>query len=104
MSGRHLRICVSAGTSGRLGCGVRGGTELLSEIRRRQTTEVTWRVSGAQCLGGCSDGPNAVVEPDNIWYEALQVDDAGQLIAHCQSGVQHVGKLATREPSEDGED
>jgi (2Fe-2S) ferredoxin len=103
MHHRHLRVCVAVGTSGRPGCGTRGGTELLGELRRRQSSEITWRVSGVDCLGGCSDGPNAMIEPDQVWYEALSIDDADRLIAHCEDGELHVGKMATRELL-DGED
>jgi (2Fe-2S) ferredoxin len=97
---RQLRICIATGTSGRPGCGVRGGRELLSAVCSQRTDRMTWRVSGVECLGGCSDGPNAVIEPDQIWYEELNAADAQGLIAHCENGQLYVGKLATRDQNQ----
>jgi (2Fe-2S) ferredoxin len=83
---RHLFVCIHLGTSGRPGCGVRGGVELLHTIRlAKQPTEL--RITSSGCLGGCSDGPNAVIYPDGSWYNQLNIDDVPALLEQLNTGA-----------------
>ena len=83
---RHLFVCIHLGTSGRPGCGVRGGVELLNAVREQGDGSQRWRLSSSGCLGGCSDGPNAVSYPDAVWLSELALSDAPALVHHLQTG------------------
>ena len=84
---RHLFVCIHLGTSGRPGCGIRGVVELLNAVRIQGDGQQRWRLSSSGCLGGCSDGPNAVSYPDAVWLQQLTVDDAAGLAHHLQTGT-----------------
>jgi (2Fe-2S) ferredoxin len=83
---RHLFVCIHLGTSGRPGCGVRGGVEILNAVREQGDGTQRWRLSSSGCLGGCSDGPNAVSYPDGVWLTELATADAPALAHHLETG------------------
>ncbi|MBP9085536.1 MAG: (2Fe-2S) ferredoxin domain-containing protein [Kofleriaceae bacterium] len=84
---RHLFVCIHLGTSGRPGCGIRGGVELLNAVRNQGDGQQQWRLSSSGCLGGCSDGPNAVSYPDGVWLQQLAIEDAADLAQHLTTGT-----------------
>jgi (2Fe-2S) ferredoxin len=101
---RHLFVCIHLGTSGRPGCGIRGGVELLHAVRNQGDGQQRWRLSSSGCLGGCSDGPNAVSYPDGVWLQQLVVDDAAGLAQHLATGTLNPTLTAKqRDPDEPSE-
>ncbi len=38
------------------------------------------------CLGRCGRGPNAVLYPDGVWFEALTTEDVPEIADHALGG------------------
>ena len=88
---RHVFVCVQhRDGGGKPACGDRGGSEILRRIEGLLIGEAVSgaRVgaTGAQCLGPCFDGPNAVVYPDGVWYGGLADADAEAIVRHLVDG------------------
>ncbi len=101
---RHLFVCIHLGTSGRPGCGIRGGVELLNAVRNQGDGLQRWRLSSSGCLGGCSDGPNAVSYPDGVWLQQLAIEDAAGLAQHLTTGKLSPALTAKQRDPDDPDD
>ncbi len=64
-------------------CSRDGGAELLDRLRadlhERDLKRVV-RAVGTRCLGQCSHGPVALVQPEDVWYGGVQESDVSDLI------------------------
>ena len=102
VSERHLFVCTQARAGGRAACGARGGDDVIVAVQRELVVRKARaiRVTRCGCLGGCSDGPSAVVYPDGVWYGGLTPDDAAALVDHLVGGP----PLARRRLPGPGED
>jgi len=38
------------------------------------------KITRTSCMGRCGEGPTVAVYPDGIWYRAVRVDDARDLV------------------------
>ena len=50
------------------------------------------RVNSAGCLGRCSEGPNMVIYPDNVWYTYQNEADIDEIVEKHLIG----GEIVTR--------
>lgn len=55
--------------------------KLLSETGRDDVLVLPYT-----CFDLCGRGPTAVVYPDGVWYEALRVEDAPDVVRHALGG------------------
>jgi (2Fe-2S) ferredoxin len=81
-AGSLRRILVCQG----LACSARGSRPLLDRFRsrlahRREVCVETWWY-----FSGCPYGPNVLVHPDGVWYEAVQPDDVEDVARHAEFG------------------
>jgi (2Fe-2S) ferredoxin len=81
----HLFVCTSGKT-----CPTQNSKDVFSALRQAVVEagikgEV--RVNHAGCLGQCGHGPMVVVYPEDVWYHAVQPEDAGRIVSeHLQGG------------------
>ena len=70
-------------------CGVPGARirERLKEAVKQRGLSDKIRVSRAGCLDVCSEGPNVLLMPDNIWFKRVQEEDAETIIKKAVEGV-----------------
>jgi len=64
-------------------CSRSGGAELLDRLRadlHERGLKRVVRAVGTRCLGQCSHGPVALVQPEDVWYGGVQEGDAPDLI------------------------
>lgn len=104
---RHVFVCIQTRpTGGRPACGVRGGTELLAELReavagRPELWDVA--VTGCECLGPCFEGPSAVVYPEGVWYAGARAQDARDIAEQHLAGGRPVARLVRADDLDEGD-
>jgi (2Fe-2S) ferredoxin len=89
---RHLFVCTNTIASGKPACGQRGEAIARAVQRALLARGEPALVTRCECLGGCFDGPSAIVYPDGVWYGALDEQDADALVRHLIDGVVHTAK------------
>lgn len=82
---RHLFICTHIRNDGKDSCGQHNTAEVQKKAKKRLKElgihgEGQLRVNKAGCLGRCSDGPIAVVYPDETWYRFVDQEDINEII------------------------
>jgi (2Fe-2S) ferredoxin len=94
---RHILICINARPPGNpKGSCAEKGSEALAErlkalVRERGLGERVI-VSRTSCLKHCSRGITLAVQPDNVWYGGVGLDDLDEI---CQSHLEG-GRPLTR--------
>jgi (2Fe-2S) ferredoxin len=89
---RHIFVCTNARPEGgKPACAARGATAVCEALERAIAARPElWgkvAVTGTACLGPCWSGPNAVVYPEGVWYEALAAADAAEIAdQHLRDG------------------
>jgi len=88
---------------GKESCGDHGATEIAEDFRRglkrRGLAAANLRSTGCGCIGPCSQGPHAVVMPDNVWYSGFSSDDVDEIIDSHLLGGKPVARLVSASPS-----
>lgn len=60
------------------------GSERLHELLKKAVKdlglEVSIRISRTGCLDVCSEGPNVLLMPDNIWFKRVEEKDVTEII------------------------
>ncbi len=54
--------------------------EILKQRIKDQGLAAQIRVSRSGCLDVCSDGPNILLMPDNIWFKRVEEQDIPSII------------------------
>jgi (2Fe-2S) ferredoxin len=87
MPRRYLLVCRGPN------CKAQGSEDLRERLRaaiaagrEASTTEPDVVVLAYTCFDRCGRGPNAVVYPDGVWYEALTTDDVEDVARHALGG------------------
>lgn len=86
-------VCLNKRETG--ACCAQGGSEtihaqLKAGIKERGlNTEV--RVSRSGCLNRCTQGPNIMVFPDNVWYSEVTQADVPQLLSDIAATLADTG-------------
>ena len=79
---KYVFVCENQREEGRECCGQKGQAirELLkNEIKSLGLAHLV-RVSRAGCLDVCSEGPNVLVEPDDVWFKQVSETDVPQIV------------------------
>jgi (2Fe-2S) ferredoxin len=67
-------------------CKQRGSGELLEKLTERlKGSDV--EVKSYMCFGGCQAGPNIVLYPQKVWYNAVKREDVNDIAAHAEGGA-----------------
>lgn len=59
--------------------GVKIREELKKAVKERGL-ERTIRVSRTGCLDVCSEGPNVLLMPDNVWFKRVSKNDVEEIL------------------------
>ena len=87
------KIMVCAGT----GCTSSKGDKILDEIAKEiKLQKVELECSKTGCFGFCAKGPIVVVEPDEIFYELVKVEDAKEIV-ECTAKDEIVERLLPKD-------
>lgn len=89
---RHIFFCTNQRTDGRRSCGDFDSTasmlyckQKLREAGLLGAGQV--RVNRAGCLGRCLSGPVAVVYPEGVWYNWVDLSDLDEIVeSHLKNG------------------
>jgi (2Fe-2S) ferredoxin len=74
----HVFVCVNRREDGRKACGGDAGEAVRARLKQ-VVADRDWRqrvrVSQCGCLGKCSDGPNVMMYPQQIWFSRVTEED-----------------------------
>jgi len=76
----NQRILVCAGT----GCSSSGAHKLIDALKvelKKQGLDETVSIVGTGCQGFCEKGPTVVIEPQQVLYTSVTVDDVAEIVA-----------------------
>ena len=70
-------------------CGAGGERvrEALKDLVKRKGLSGRIRVSRSGCLDVCSEGPNVLLMPDNLWFKHVTAQDAEAIVAQAEKGI-----------------
>lgn len=81
---RHILVCTNVKEDkSKPCCGGRGGYEIYRDLKQRVKDlglEGRVKVSQARCFSMCSEGPNMVVYPEQIWHTGLAGADVPEIV------------------------
>lgn len=82
---RMIFVCLNDRGEGhpRGSCSRDGGAKLLDKLRadlHERGLKRVVRAVGTRCLGQCSHGPVALVQPEDVWYGGVQEQHVPELI------------------------
>ena len=89
---RHVVVCANARPPGnpKGSCAEKGAEQLFDQLRalvRDRGLGEQVMVSRSSCLKHCSRGVAMAVQPDNVWYAGVGVDDLGEICSsHLEQG------------------
>lgn len=87
---KHVLVC------GNADCASRGSVMLIGALRRlikQAGHEQGIKVTKTGCMGRCGEGPTVAVYPDGIWYRAVTVANATELVEEHFLNDRLVGRL-----------
>ncbi len=90
---RHLFICCNKKQNGEICCSRFNSKALYKYAKNKSRTlgilgKGNIAISESRCLGRCEQGPVAVVYPDNIWYQLIDINDVDDIInKHLLNGI-----------------
>ena len=61
--------------------------EALKKAVKEQGLADRIRVSRSGCLDVCSEGPNVLLMPDNIWFKKVTEDDLKKILCEAVKGL-----------------
>ena len=91
---RVVLVCQGTGCTSTRSEQIRAGLE--TEVKKAGLSDVMVDFTG--CHGFCQQGPIVIVEPDNIFYTHVKLEDVSDIVhSHLQHG-KHVDRLFYRDP------
>ena len=86
---KYIFVCENERTDGRDCCGAEGAhiRGLLKERVKEMGLDRQVRVSRAGCLDTCSEGPNVLLMPDNIWFKKVAAEDIESIVARAKGEI-----------------
>ena len=85
---KHLFVCENERDAGDC-CAVAG--KILREKLKERVKECGLsdrvRVGRSGCLDACSEGPNVLLMPDNVWFRGVTVQDVDSILKEAQNGL-----------------
>ena len=84
---KHIFVCENERAEGRC-CSPDGSKlrELLKEKVKERALSGKIRVSRTGCLDVCSDGPNVLLMPDNLWFKRVSETDIDAILKKASEG------------------
>lgn len=85
---KHLFVCENRRDEGKACCAGRGSEnlrELLKNAVKAKGLDKSIRVSRSGCLDVCSEGPNVLLMPDNIWFSRVTEQDLDAILKKAAS-------------------
>ena len=85
---KHLFVCENRRDGGKACCAGRGSEnlrELLKNAVKAKGLDKSVRVSRSGCLDVCSEGPNVLLMPDNIWFSHVTEQDLDKILEKAAS-------------------
>ncbi len=67
--------------------------ELLKQAIQNKGLKGRIRVSRSGCLDVCSEGPNVLLMPDNIWFKEVSQQDIEGIIKTAVEGIKSLGEF-----------
>lgn len=85
---KYIFVCENERTDGDC-CAPRGLKirELLKEKIKQRGLSKQVRVSRSGCLDVCSEGPNVLLMPDNVWFKRVTESDVEEILSASLRGV-----------------
>lgn len=68
-------------------CGARGGAVIREKLKDRVKARglaKRIRVSRAGCLDVCSEGPNVLLMPDQVWFSGVSESDVDEIVSAAE--------------------
>ncbi|MGD8395702.1 MAG: methyltransferase [Candidatus Eiseniibacteriota bacterium] len=87
---KHIIVCTQRKPDGLPCCAAVGGVAALEQLRaavERAGVADEVLVTGCDCLGLCDRGPNAIVDPEGIWWTGLDATRIEQLVESLGPGA-----------------
>ena len=81
---KMLFVCVNQRDNGEACCANRDSEAIAAALKERVKAlglSGKIRVSKSGCQDLCAKGPNVMVFPDNVWYDAVTLDDVDRILA-----------------------
>ncbi len=97
---RQVLVCINSRPPGnpKGSCGQKDAQSLydaLRDIVEEKGLQDRIMINRTMCLKHCSQGPVVAIQPDNVWYANVAVDDLAEICSsHLEKG-QPVERLAT---------
>jgi (2Fe-2S) ferredoxin len=79
---KYIFVCEHSRDNGEACCSSAGTRlrERLKAMVKEKKLDAKIRVSRSGCLDVCSEGPNVLVMPDNVWYKRVAESDLAQIL------------------------
>ncbi len=95
---RQVLVCVNSRPPGNpKGCcsekGSQGLYEAVTKMVRERGLADRVMVNRTYCLKHCSRGPVVAVQPDNVWYAGVTVEDLSEICGSHLEGGHPVARL-----------
>ena len=83
----HVFVCTNDRAGIRKSCADQESPKIRDELKT-QVSKRGWdhyvRVSQSGCMGLCSDGPNAILYPQKIWYSEVSIGDIPRILSKLE--------------------
>ena len=85
---KYIFVCENKREEGDC-CGAAGGRirELLKNSVKEMGLSSAIRVSRTGCLDVCSEGPNVLLMPDNVWFKGVGERDIPEILSVASRGI-----------------
>jgi (2Fe-2S) ferredoxin len=91
----HVFVCVNDRGGTRKSCADGNGKEIAVRLKEaakaRGFPPGEVRVSQSLCLGLCELGPNVLIYPQRIWFQAVTMDDMDRILAAVEQTLKEQG-------------
>lgn len=85
---KYIFVCENKRDEGDC-CGAAGERirELLKNSVKEKGLSSLVRVSRSGCLDVCSEGPNVLLMPDNVWFKKVNEEDVPEILRAAARGI-----------------
>ncbi len=89
---KYILVCENLREKGDC-CGPEGSQlrETLKDLVKKKGLAGNIRVSRTGCQDVCSEGPNVLLMPDNVWFKRVRIEDIEAIVEKAAKGLSHVG-------------
>ncbi|MGE5294330.1 MAG: (2Fe-2S) ferredoxin domain-containing protein [Solirubrobacterales bacterium] len=87
----HVFVCVNDRGGTRKSCADGNSKEIAARLKEaakaRNFPPGEVRISQSLCLGLCEFGPNVVLYPQRIWFQAVTMDDVDRILDTVEQAI-----------------